>query len=74
MICYDFGMEKKHSREALADHIRAKGMKKREYAAQVGVREDQLSRWLNGRVRPERGMRLYIETITEGAVPAEGWQ
>jgi len=63
----------KQSHTALAEYIRAKGMKQRAFADDIGVREDQLSRWLNGHVRPERGMRLYIATITGGAVPAEEW-
>ena len=71
---YDSGMENKHAHEALAEHIRAKGMRQRDFAAMIGVREDQLSRWLNGRVRPEFGMRLYLAAITEGAVPAEAWR
>ena len=45
-------MEQKPAHVALADHIRAQGMKKQDFAKMVGVRNDHLSRWLAGKVRP----------------------
>lgn len=67
-------MEKRPAHIALADHIRAKGMKKQDFAAIVGVRSDHFSRWLSGKIRPERPARLLIALVTDGAVPSEAWE
>lgn len=70
---YVCGMENKPAHIALAEHIRARGMKKQDFAKMVGVRNDHLSRWLAGKVRPERPTRMLIALVTEGAVPTEAW-
>ena len=67
-------MEQKPAHVALAEHIRAQGMKKQDFAKMVGVRNDHLSRWLAGKVRPERPTRMFIALITDGAVPTEAWE
>lgn len=67
-------MENKPAHIALADHIRARGIKKQDFAKLVGVRNDHLSRWLAGKVRPERPARMLIALITDGDVSAEAWQ
>jgi DNA-binding transcriptional regulator YiaG len=72
-LCYSSRMEQKPAHVALADHIRSKGMKKQDFAKMVGVRNDHLSRWLAGKVRPERPTRMLIALVTEGAVPTEAW-
>lgn len=58
---------------ALADHIRARRIKKQDFAKLVGVRSEQLSRWLAGSVKPERSARILISIVTDGAVKAEDW-
>lgn len=63
----------KQSHIALADYIRNEGMKKQHFARMVGVGGPNLSRWLSGKVRPERPTRILIEILTKGAVKAEGW-
>ena len=42
------------SRIALAQHIKAEGMKKKDFAEMLGVSASQLSRWLSGAVVPDR--------------------
>jgi DNA-binding transcriptional regulator YiaG len=66
-------MENKPARIALADHIRSMGLKKQDFARMVGVRPDHLSRWLSGKVRPERPACVLIYMLTDGAVPVEAW-
>jgi DNA-binding transcriptional regulator YiaG len=58
---------------ALADHIRARRIKKQDFARLVGVRSEQLSRWLGGSVKPERSARILISIVTDGAVKPEDW-
>ena len=58
---------------ALADHIRSKRIKKQDFAKLVGVRSEQLSRWLAGSVKPERSARILISIVTDGAVKPEDW-
>lgn len=71
---YSASMEQKPAHIALAEHIRARGMKKQDFAKMVGVRNDHLSRWLAGKVRPERPTRMLIALVTDGAVPTEAWE
>ena len=64
----------KHSAHiALADHIRARRIRKQDFAKLVGVRSEQLSRWLAGNVKPERSARILISIVTDGAVKPEDW-
>jgi DNA-binding transcriptional regulator YiaG len=58
---------------ALADHLRDKRIKKQDFARMVGVRSEQLSRWLAGNVKPERSARILISIVTDGAVKPEDW-
>ena len=67
-------MEQKPAHVALAEYIRAQGMKKQDFANQVGVRNDHFSRWLAGTVRPERPTRMLIALLTDGAVPTDAWE
>ena len=71
---YAARMENKPAHIALAEHIRARGMRKQDFAKMVGVRNDHLSRWLAGKVRPERPTRMLIALVTDGAVPTEAWE
>ena len=48
------------SRIALAQHIKAEKMKKKEFAAMLGVSASQLSRWLSGSVVPDRLSRKFV--------------
>jgi DNA-binding transcriptional regulator YiaG len=66
-------MENKPSHTALADHIRARGIKKQDFASEIGARNDHLSRWLAGKVRPSGPTRMMLEIITKGEVKADGW-
>ena len=67
-------MENKPAHIALAEHIRARGIRKQDFAKMVGVRNDHFSRWLAGKVRPERPARMLIALVTDGAVPTEAWE
>jgi len=67
-------MEQKPAHVALAEYILAQGMKKQDFAAIVGVRNDHFSRWLAGQVRPARPTRMLIAMITDGAVPTDAWE
>lgn len=58
---------------ALAAHIRARGIKKQDFAKLVGIRNDHLSRWIAGKVCPERPARMLIEIVTDGDVKATEW-
>ena len=62
------------SRIALAQHIKAEGMKKKEFAEMLGVSASQLSRWLSGSVVPDRLSRKFVEFATNRAVSSDGWQ
>jgi DNA-binding transcriptional regulator YiaG len=62
------------SRIALAQHIKAEKMKKKEFAAMLGVSASQLSRWLSGAVIPDRLSRKFVEYVTSRDVSADGWQ
>ena len=62
------------SRIALAQHIKAEGMKKKEFAAYIGVSASQLSRWLSGAVVPDRMARKLVEFATRQIVSADGWK
>lgn len=64
----------KTSRIALAQHIKAEGMKKKEFAAMLGVSASQLSRWLSGAVVPDRLSRKFVEFATRQSVSADGWK
>lgn len=67
-------MKQKPAHDALGEYIRAQGMKKKDFAKAVGVRNDHLSRWLSGKVQPGASARILIAQITGGVVPAEGWK
>jgi len=62
------------SRIALAQHIKANKMKKKEFAEMLGVSASQLSRWLSGAVVPDRLSRKFVEFATKGIVQSDGWQ
>lgn len=62
------------SRIALAQHIKAEKMKKKEFAEMLGVSASQLSRWLSGAVIPDRLSRKFVEFATKGIVASDGWQ
>lgn len=62
------------SRIALAQHIKAAKMKKKDFAAYIGVSAPQLSRWLSGTVTPDRMARKLVEFATNQAVSADGWK
>ena len=62
------------SRIALAQHIKAEKMKKKDFAAYIGVSASQLSRWLAGVVVPDRMARKLVEFATKQAVSADGWK
>ena len=62
------------SQTKLARFIKNMGLKKKQFATRIGVSDSHLSRWLKGHVIPRRNVRMMIELITEGEVPADGWE
>jgi len=66
-------MENKPAHIALAEHIRARDIRKQDFAKLVGVRNDHISRWLAGKMKPERSARILISIVTDGAVKPEDW-
>ena len=68
------GRMEKTSRIALAQHIKAEKMKKKDFAAMLGVSASQLSRWLSGAVIPDRLSRKFVEFATRQIVSADGWK
>ena len=60
------------SRIALAQHIKAQGMKKKEFALFIGVSAPQLSRWLSGTAMPDRISRKFVEFAT--GISSDGWK
>jgi DNA-binding transcriptional regulator YiaG len=62
------------SQTKLARFIKDMGLKKKQFATRIGVSDSHLSRWLRGHVVPHRQTRVMIEIITQGEVPADGWQ
>lgn len=62
------------SQVKLARFIKDMGLKKNEFATRIGVSDSHLSRWVKGRVIPRRNARMMIEIITDGKVPADGWE
>jgi DNA-binding transcriptional regulator YiaG len=68
------GRMEKTSRIALAQHIKAEKMKKKDFAAMLGVSASQLSRWLSGTVVPDRLSRKFVEFATRQIVSADGWR
>ncbi|MCU0801589.1 MAG: hypothetical protein MUD11_07410 [Rhodobacteraceae bacterium] len=43
-------------------------------AGQIPVNQADLSRWINGKVKPRRIYRIRIAELTRGAVPVEAWE
>ena len=72
MMRYAAGMEKT-SHTDLKNWIKDNGLTQRKFAAMLSERDEQISRWINGKVRPEKYARMYIELETLGAVRADGW-
>ena len=68
------GRMEKTSRIALAQHIKAEKMKKKDFAEMLGVSASQLSRWLSGAVIPDRLSRKFVEFATRQIVSADGWK
>jgi DNA-binding transcriptional regulator YiaG len=62
----------KTSRIALAQHIKAEKMKKKDFAEMLGVSASQLSRWLSGTAMPDRISRKFVEFAT--GISSDGWQ
>ena len=62
------------SQAKLARFIKDMGLKKKQFATRIGVSDTHLSRWIKGHVIPRRHARTMIEIITEGKVPADGWE
>ena len=62
------------SRIALAQHIKAKKVKKKDFAEFLGISASQLSRWLSGAVTPDRSHRKLVEFATLHTVSADGWK
>lgn len=61
------------SRDLLRAYIADHGIKKLHFAKTVGVSPTILSRWLTGVHRPSGSARMMVEHVTDGAVPAAGW-
>ena len=62
------------SQAKLARFIKDMGLKKKQFATRIGVSDSHLSRWLKGHVIPQRQARMMIELVTNGKVPADGWE
>ena len=60
------------SRIALAQHIKAEKMKKKDFAEMLGVSASQLSRWLSGTAMPDRISRKFVEFAT--GISSDGWK
>jgi DNA-binding transcriptional regulator YiaG len=60
------------SRIALAQHIKAEKMKKKDFAEMLGVSASQLSRWLSGTAVPDRISRRFVEFAT--GISADNWK
>lgn len=56
-----------------AEHIKASGMSRSEWAARLGVSKSYLSELENGKKRPSLEVAVEIERLTDGAVPAASW-
>jgi len=70
--CYKANMETK-SQIALRAYIQERGLTQREFAESIAECECQVSRWLRGKVRPCKGMRKYLEVMTDRKVTQKGW-
>jgi DNA-binding transcriptional regulator YdaS (Cro superfamily) len=57
----------------LDDHLKQNSIRRRDFAAQIGVHESVLSRFCNGLARPALDTAFAIEWATNGAVPASSW-
>lgn len=57
----------------LKSWIKNNGLTQRKFAEMLGEREEQISRWIKGRARPEKYARLFIELKTDGQVSADSW-
>jgi transcriptional regulator with XRE-family HTH domain len=51
----------------------AEGLTQAEFGRQLGVSQDQLSRWEGGATTPRVRILFDIERLTSGAVPASAW-
>ena len=72
MMRYAPGMEQT-SHTDLKNWLKDNDLTQRKFAAMLSERDEQISRWINGKVRPEKYARMYIELETLGAVRADGW-
>ena len=57
----------------LDDHLKQNNIRRRDFAAEIGVHESVLSRFCNGLARPALDTAFAIERATNGAVPASSW-
>ena len=72
MMRYAPGMEQT-SHTDLKKWLKDNDLTQRKFAAMLSERDEQISRWINGKVRPEKYARMYIELETLGVVRADGW-
>ena len=57
----------------LDEHLKQNGIRRRDFAEEIGVHESVLSRYCNGLARPALDTAFAIERATAGAVPASSW-
>lgn len=57
----------------LDEHLKQNNIRRRDFAAEIGVHESVLSRFCNGLARPALDTAFAIERATNGAVPASSW-
>lgn len=63
-------MENKHT---LDTWLTSEGRSGLWFATRVGVNDQAVSRWRNGKATPSLTARILIEHITQGAVTAASW-
>jgi transcriptional regulator with XRE-family HTH domain len=61
------------SRNLLAEWMERHEQRQVDFAARVGVSQEQISRYVNGKSSPGRRAALAIERETSGEVPASSW-
>jgi transcriptional regulator with XRE-family HTH domain len=57
----------------LAEYLKKNGTLKKYFAEQIGVKDNQLSRWLTGRSIPCLETAIMIEDVTKGQVTCRDW-
>lgn len=57
----------------LEKHFRAAGVRQHTFAARIKTTPATVSRWLSAKSKPNDEMKIALERLTNGAVPAGDW-